>query len=740
MPGSCASRSSAPTGSTTSRTRRRSPTPSTTPYSASWWTSRRRIPSCARPIRRPSAWRRPERRARRGAPLGADAVAQQRLLVRRAARLRRPRPRGCSACPTTKRRRELRYVAELKIDGLAVAVRYERGRFVQGATRGDGTTGEDVTANLRTIESIPERAGRAGRRSRCAARSTCPRPSSRASTPSARRPGLPLYANPRNSGAGSLRQIDPAVTASRRLAAWFYMLIEDGDGRRLDQARRPSSAWQASGFPVEPNREAGLDIDGVIAFIERWQRAAPRPGVRDRRRRGQGRPLRPAAPAGHGLAARRAGRSPTSSRRSRSRRWSRTSSPYVGRTGTLTPVAHMTPVKVAGSTVARATLHNLDEVRRKDIRIGDHVVLHKAGDVIPEVVRPIVERRTGDEREFDMPASVPGLRHADRARRGRGPPLLPEPAVPGARRPGVRPFRRPWRDGHRGRRLGGARRSCSSAAWSSTRGDFFRLTRRGPRVARPLRAQERREPARVDPARARPAAVPDPQRAGHPPGRRADGDRHGHWLAEPLAAARRRADGRRRTAGSRASRPSCATLPAGAVRGDPGRRPDRRREPRRAGSPTRRRRGVLDDLVDAGVEPERPAPRPPRPADGPLAGQDARRHGHADGLRPAGRRGGHPRRRRQGGGLGQSKKTDYLVAGENAGSKLAKAQELGVPVLDEDGFRATARGRGGLSVEAYGRWPICSPRRPRAGGPYLEFLAPRRNVRRPVRPGGREQC
>ena len=141
--------------------------------------------------------------------------------------------------------------------------------------------------------------------------------------------------------------------------------------------------------------------------------------------------------------------------------------PYVGRTGTLTPVAHLRPVKVAGSTVARATLHNLDEVRRKDIRIGDTVVLQKAGDVIPEVVRPIVEKRTGAEREFEMPDACPVCGTPIVRDEGAVRALLPEPGLPGARRPGVRALRRPRRDGHRGRRLDGPRAAAPDAGWSS---------------------------------------------------------------------------------------------------------------------------------------------------------------------------------------------------------------------------------------------------------------------------------
>ena len=165
------------------------------------------------------------------------------------------RVRRGSASPPPRARAELRYVAELKIDGLAITLRYERGRFVQGATRGDGTTGEDVTANLRTIAVIPHRLTEPATLD---ARGEVFMPKAEFARINAEREelGLPLYANPRNSGAGSLRQKDPAVTASRQLSTWSYQLLEDdATGRRsadsaaaLDAPRSP-----ALGFPVNPN-------------------------------------------------------------------------------------------------------------------------------------------------------------------------------------------------------------------------------------------------------------------------------------------------------------------------------------------------------------------------------------------------------------------------------------------------------------------------------------------------------
>lgn len=328
------------------------------------------------------------------------------------ARVRRGLRQGSTPMPTLwegaesdTRGADPSYVAELKIDGLAVSLRYESGLLVQGATRGDGTTGEDVTANLRTIEAIPERLPESVT---IEVRGEVYMPKAEFARINAEREeaGLPLYANPRNSGAGSLRQIDPRVTASRRLSAWFYNLIEEApDGGAASQSEA-LARLTALGFPVEPNHAVGLDIEAVIAFAERWQE--PRHDL-------------PYETDGVVVKVDRFEQQRVLGMVSRAPRWAIAYKfppeqvetlvedivPYVGRTGTLTPVAHLRPVKVAGSTVARATLHNLDEVRRKDVRIGDTVVLHKAGDVIPEVVRVVTERRTGRERLFEMPERCP---------------------------------------------------------------------------------------------------------------------------------------------------------------------------------------------------------------------------------------------------------------------------------------------------------------------------------------------
>jgi DNA ligase (NAD+) len=579
---------------------------------------------------------------------------------------------------------EVRYTAELKIDGLAVALRYDRGRLAQAATRGDGTTGEDVTANIRTIEAVPKRLSEAVT---IEARGEVFMPKAEFARINAEREeaGLPLYANPRNSGAGSLRQIDPQVTASRRLSAWVYVLLGDESADSQAAALR---RLEALGLPVEPNRESDLDIDGVVAFIERWQ--GPR----------------------HELAYETDGVVVKVDRFdfqrqlgmvSRAPRWAVAFKyppeqvetvvedivPYVGRTGTLTPVAHLTPVKVAGSTVGRATLHNLDEVRRKDVRVGDHVVLHKAGDVIPEVVRPIVEKRTGAEREWDMPVACPVC----------GTAVVRDPAAVRHYCPNVAC---PARVGQEYEHfVGRGAMDIEGAGWKvlsqllerglvRQRGDFFRLTAEQlESLDRFARKSAENLYASIQRARVRPlfriiSGLGIPQVGGQtaidmatwiaqtwpPRDDEAMGGTDG-WLA--------RVAGELRTLGAERWQeiPGVGPTVAGSIQAwfaDPA------------------TGGVLDDLVDAGVEPERPARAVVAAADaGALAGKSIVVTGTLEGFD---RQGAEEAIRAAGGKASGSvsKKTDYLLAGENAGSKLAKAQELGVQVIDEAEFRRLLSG------------------------------------------------
>lgn len=298
--------------------------------------------------------------------------------------------------------REPELVAELKIDGLAISLIYERGKLVRAATRGDGTTGEDVTANVRTIRAIPTTLKQPAT---CEVRGEIymPKPSFAALNAERAAADLPLYANPRNSAAGSLRQKDATVTAQRNLSFFAYQLFEEPAPAAQSAALR---RLHELGLPTEQNARAGLTGTSAASFLAEW--------VEKRRTleyETDGAVLKVDAVADQeqlGYIA-------------RSPKWAIAYkfppeqvttkllgiSVEVGRTGYLTPVAEMEPVLVAGSTVRRATLHNIDEIRRKDVRVGDIVVLQKAGDVIPEVVRGLAERRTALLPEFTMPTSCP---------------------------------------------------------------------------------------------------------------------------------------------------------------------------------------------------------------------------------------------------------------------------------------------------------------------------------------------
>jgi DNA ligase (NAD+) len=586
--------------------------------------------------------------------------------------------RGLGLPPAPEPADGLSYVTELKIDGLAISLRYARGRFVQGATRGDGTTGEDVTANLRTIRSLPDRLPE---RATLDVRGEVFMPKAEFARINAEREeaGLPLYANPRNSGAGSLRQKDPAVTASRLLSAWLYQLIEEAPdgGSAIDRQSAALDRLEALGLPVNPNRQVGLDIEAVIAFTEAW---------RERRHD------LPYETDGVVVKVDRFDQQERLGIVSRAPRWAIAYKfppeqvetvvedivVYVGRTGTLTPVAHLRPAKVAGSTVARATLHNLDEVRRKDIRIGDTVILQKAGDVIPEVVRPLVERRTGDEREFEMPDTCPVC----------GTPIVRDE---GAVRHYCPNLACPARVSQEfGLFVGRGGMDIEGAGWAvlsqllqrgmvKRRGDFYRLSVVDlESLERFARKSAENLFGRIQRSRRRPldrilTALGIPQVGW------TTAIELARWLAAEVPAGDRwlaRAGGHlERVASDQPQRfeevegigPTvAASLAAWFAPGGPG-------------------EGVLEDLADAGVEAELPEPRTAAAA-GPLAGRTLVVSGTLEGFS---RQEAEEAIRAVGGKAGGSvsRKTDYLVAGENAGSKLARAQELGVPVLDEAAFR-----------------------------------------------------
>lgn len=314
----------------------------------------------------------------------------------------------------------IEYVAELKIDGLAISLTYVDGVFVTGATRGDGIQGEDVTQNLRTIRAIPLRL-----------RQPVSAPASLFEEPAVAIPsfvevrgevylthdefrrineereqtGEPTFANPRNAAAGSVRQLDPRITAKRRLSLFAYGIgaIEGASFETHWQILQTLKAW---GFPVNPHARICSDIEEVIAFCEQWTA-----------RRGElnydvdgvvvkVNSLLMQQDLGYVQRSPRwavAYKFPAQQARTRilEVRW------QVGRTGALTPVAVMEPVEVGGVTVSRATLHNEDEIARKGVMIGDVVVIQRAGDVIPEVVSVVEEERDGDEQPIVRPQTCP---------------------------------------------------------------------------------------------------------------------------------------------------------------------------------------------------------------------------------------------------------------------------------------------------------------------------------------------
>ena len=307
------------------------------------------------------------------------------------------------------------YTCELKIDGLGVALTYRDGQFVRAATRGDGSTGENVTANVLTISDVPRELALAGLEQvenrglnqsiEVRGEVYMPKHSFIRLNEDADAAGKQPFANPRNAAAGSLRQKDPKITAHRDLETFIYAVADEGPldvhsqweflnwlrscGFNVNpHARRCLSAQEVHDFcaqALEQRGDLNYDIDGVVVKVDSF-----------------------ASQEALGFT-------------SRAPRWAiafkfppeekqtvlREIRIQVGRTGVLTPVAEFDPVTVAGSTIARATLHNLDEIRRKKVREGDTIIVHKAGDVIPEVVGPVLSLRPADAVEFQMPTTCP---------------------------------------------------------------------------------------------------------------------------------------------------------------------------------------------------------------------------------------------------------------------------------------------------------------------------------------------
>jgi DNA ligase (NAD+) len=300
-----------------------------------------------------------------------------------------------------------RYSCELKIDGVAVAITYENGRLVQGATRGDGRTGEDITANVRTVRSVPQRLRTTDPPRLLEVRGEIyfPTKAFERLNEQLLEQGARPFANPRNGAAGSLRQKDPKITASRPLSLWCHS-FGYADGIRFD-SHSGFLAWcRDVGLPVSPTSEVRDDIPGVLDYIEHWgeHRHSVDWEIDGVVVKVDQRQLQEELGAtGHAPRWAIAFKFPPEERTSVLKKID----VHTGRTGVVTPFAVLEPVYVGGVTVTTATLHNEDEVHRKDVREGDTVIVRRAGDVIPEVVGPVLAKRKRGARRWRFPATCP---------------------------------------------------------------------------------------------------------------------------------------------------------------------------------------------------------------------------------------------------------------------------------------------------------------------------------------------
>ncbi|MCG2326321.1 NAD-dependent DNA ligase LigA [Staphylococcus epidermidis] len=303
---------------------------------------------------------------------------------------------------------KVEYMCELKIDGLAVSLKYENGRFVQGLTRGDGTTGEDITENLRTIHAIPLKI-KEPLNFEVRGEAYMPRRSFIHLNNEKEQNGEQPFANPRNAAAGSLRQLDSKLAAKRKLSVFLYSVNDLTEFNATTQSEALEELDQL-GFKTNQERERVSDIEGVLNYIEKWtsKRGSLSYDI-----------------DGIVIKVNDLSQQEEMGYTQKSPRWAIA---YkfpaeevitklldielsIGRTGVVTPTAILEPVKVAGTTVSRASLHNEDLIHERDIRIGDSVVIKKAGDIIPEVVKSILDRRPNESEIYHMPTHCPSCGH-----------------------------------------------------------------------------------------------------------------------------------------------------------------------------------------------------------------------------------------------------------------------------------------------------------------------------------------
>ena len=573
-------------------------------------------------------------------------------------------------------REDVGYVCELKIDGLAINLTYVDGRFTQGATRGDGSVGEDVTANLRTIKSIPltlreKVSGRIDVRGEV----YLPTAAFEATNRERLEREEPAFANPRNAAAGAVRQMDPAQTAKRNLAMWVYSAA----GLVVDSQHALLARLRELGLRTNPNVRQAHDIDAVLAFIAEWETKRHDLDY---------------GTDGIVVKVDRVADQEVLGFVSRSPRWAiaykfpaeqATTTidgikVYVGRTGVLTPVAWLAPVLVGGTTVRRATLHNLDEVHRLDVRVGDRVIIRRAGDVIPEVVRvepPLVEpgrRPPKRGNEFAMPERCPVCDGPVEHRAGEVAYRCANPACPA--KTGQRIGHFVSRGGFDIEGVGGALiEQLQTSGLVVDPADLFKLKKEdlleldrfaeksATNIFDRIAAAKRRPLSRIINALGIPQV--------------------GWSTSEDLAAwVASRVPPDAGLAQVFATLRSASVEDLQAIDGVGAKVADAIRAYLGDASEI----AAMDKLVDAGVVPVLPEPRAAA-ASGPFSGKTVVFTGK---LEHRSREDAEALVKSFGGKAAGSvsAKTDLLVAGPGGGSKLEKAKQLGVKVVDEEGFEA----------------------------------------------------